>query len=136
MAISIVKQYSVFLINEPGALKNFTELFVRENVDIIAMAQDVRYDAAVVRLAVQHDKGISHVLTKAGFTSVKTDAICLDIPNRVGILRDVGAVMASHGINITTFYGTADTAGVTRWIIVVNDITKALNALENSGLFE
>ncbi len=136
MAISIVKQYSVFLINEPGALKNFTELFVRENVDIIAMAQDVRYDAAVVRLAVQHDKGISHVLTKAGFTSVKTDAICLDIPNRVGILRDVGAVMANHGINITTFYGTADTAGVTRWIIVVNDITKALNALENSGLFE
>ena len=48
----------------------------------------------------------------------------------------MGAVMASHGINITTFYGTADTAGVTRWIIVVNDITKALNALENSGLFE
>lgn len=136
MAISIVKQYSVFLLNEPGALKSFTELFVRENVDIIAMAQDVRYDAAVVRLAVQHDKGISHVLTKAGFTSVKTDAICLDMPNRVGILRDVGAVLSSQGINITTFYGTADTAGITRWIIVVNDITKALNALETSGLFE
>ena len=136
MAISIVKQYSVFLVNEPGALKNFTELFVRENVDIIAMAQDVRYDAAVVRLAVLHDKGISHVLTKAGFTSVKTDAICLDMPNRVGILRDIGTVLSNHGINITTFYGTADTAGITRWIIVVNDITKALNALENSGLFE
>ncbi len=92
MAISIVKQYSVFLINEPGALKNFTELFVRENVDIIAMAQDVRYDAAVVRLAVMHDKGISHVLTKAGFTSVKTDAICLDMPNRGGIKRDIGTL--------------------------------------------
>ena len=136
MAISIVKQYSVFLVNEPGALKNFTELFVRENVDIIAMAQDVRYDAAVVRLAVLHDKGISHVLTKAGFTSVKTDAICLDLPNRVGILRDIATILSNHGINITTFYGTADTAGITRWIIVVNDITKALNALENSGLFE
>jgi len=136
MAISIVKQYSVFLINEPGALKNFAELFVRENVDIIAMAQDVRYDAAVVRLAVEQDKGISHVLTKAGFTSVKTDAICLDMPNRVGILRDIGEVLSNHGINITTIYGTAGTGGITRWIIVVNDITKALNALENSGLFE
>lgn len=138
MAISIVKQYSVFLINEPGALKSFAELFVRENVDIIAMAQDVRYDAAVVRLAVEQgqDKGISHVLTKAGFTSVKTDAICLDMPNRVGILRDIGEVLSNHGINITTIYGTVGTGGVTRWIIVVNDITKALNALENSGLFE
>lgn len=136
MAINIVKQYSVFLINEPGALKNFTELFVRENADIIAMAQDVRYDAAVVRLAVEQDKGISHALTKAGFTSVKTDAICLDMPNRVGILRDIGAVLSNHGINITTIYGTAGAGGFSRWIIVVNDITKALNALENSGLFE
>lgn len=136
MAISIVKQYSVFLINEPGALKNFAELFVREKVDIIAMAQDVRYDAAVVRIAVQQDKGISHALTKAGFTSVKTEAICLDVPNRIGILRDIGTVLSNQGINITTIYGTSVTGGITRWIIVVNDITKALNVLENSGLFE
>ena len=136
MPISIVKQYSVFLINEPGALKSFAELFVRENVDIIAMAQDVRYDAAVVLLAVEHDKGISHTLTKSGFTSVKTEAICLDMPNRIGILRDVGLVLANHGINITTFYGASGVNGNTRWIIVVNDITKALNALESSGLFE
>ncbi len=136
MAINIVKQYSVFLINEPGALQNFADLFVHENVDIIAMAQDVRYDAAVVRVAVEQDKGISHSLTKAGFTSVKTDAICLDMPNRVGILRDIGRVLANQGINITTIYGTAGSGGATRWIIVVNDIPKALNVLENSNLFE
>lgn len=134
--INIVKQYSVFLLNEPGALKSFAELFVREQVDIIAMSQDVRYDAAVVRVAIQYDKGVSHALTKAGFTSVKTDAICLDIPNRVGILRDIGAVLSSHDINITTIYGTTGADNTSRWIIVVNDITKALNALETSGLFE
>lgn len=136
MALTIVKQYSVFLLNEPGALKNFADLFVREQVDIIAMAQDVRYDAAVVRVAVQQDKGISHALTKAGFTSVKTDAICLDMPNRLGILRDIGSVLSTHGINITTIYGTSVAGGITRWIVVVNDITKALNVLETSGLFE
>ncbi len=136
MALNIVKQYSVFLINEPGALKNFAELFVREKVDIIAMSQDVRYDAAVVRIAVQHDKGISHALTKAGFTSVKTDAICLDMPNRIGILRDIGTTLSDKGINITTIYGTSGAGDITRWIIIVNDITKALNALESSGLFE
>lgn len=136
MGINIVKQYSVFLLNEPGALKSFAELFVREQVDIIAMSQDVRYDAAVVRVAVQQDKGISHALTKAGFTSVKTDALCLDMPNRLGILRDIGTVLSNQGINITTIYGTSVEGGITRWIIVVNDITQALNALENSGLFE
>ena len=135
MAISVVKQYSVFLINEPGALKNFAELFVRENVDVIAISQDVRYDAAVVRLAIKYEQEISHALTKAGFTSVKTDAICLDAPNRVGLIRDIGSVLLGHGINITTIYGTAGAGTDSRWIIVVNDITKALNALEASGLF-
>ena len=136
MSINVVKQYSVFLINEPGALKNFAELFVRENVDVIAISQDVRYDAAVVRLTVKYDQEISHALTKAGFTSVKTGAICIDTPNRVGLLRDIGAVLSSHGINITTIYGTASTGPNSRWIVVVNDITKALNALESSGIFE
>lgn len=136
MPISVVKQYSVFLINEPGALKNFAELFVRENVNVIAISQDVRYDAAVVRLAVAYDQEISHALTKAGFTSVKTDAVCIDAPDRVGLARDIGAVLFEQGINITTIYGTAGPGNTSRWIVIVNDITKALNALEASGLFE
>lgn len=135
MAISVIKQYSVFLINEPGALKNFAELFVRDNVNIIAISQDVRYDAAVVRIAVKYEEEISHALTKAGFTSVKTDAICLDVKDRTGLARDIGAVLFKQGINITTIYGAAMEDGMSRWIIVVNDITKALNALETSGLF-
>ncbi len=135
MAISVIKQYSVFLINEPGALKSFAELFVRENVNVIAISQDVRYDAAVVRIAVKYNEEISHALTKAGFTSVKTDAICLDAPDRTGLARDIGAVLFKQGINITTIYGSAMEGGMSRWIVVVNDITKALNALEASGLF-
>lgn len=135
MTINVVKQYSVFLINEPGAFKNFAELFVRENVDIIAMSQDVRYDAAVIRLAVKSEAEISHSLTKAGFTSVKTDAICIDATNRIGLARDIGAVLSTQGINITTIYGSTGPENTTRWVVVVNDITKALNALENSGLF-
>ena len=135
MSISVIKQYSVFLINEPGALKNFAELFVRENVNIIAISQDVRYDAAVVRIAVKYDEEISHALTKAGFTSVKTDTICLDMQDRPGVGRDIGAVLFRQGINITTIYGSAMEDGMSRWVIVVNDITKALNALESSGEF-
>lgn len=136
MSISVVKQYSVFLINEPGALKNFAELFVRDNVGLIAISQDVRYDAAVVRLAVPYDQEISHALTKAGFTSVKTDAICIDAPDRIGLARDIGAVLFGQGINITSIYGAAGPGSTSRWIVVVNDITKALNALESSQLFE
>lgn len=134
MAVNIVSQYSVFLVNEPGALKNFSKVFIDQKVDIIAMSQDVRYDAAVVRLAVRTEDDVSHALTKAGFTSVKTDAICLDLPNRVGLMHDIGRVLADNNINITTIYGTA-IGEQTRWVLVVSDIPKALNVLENNRLF-
>ena len=135
MAINIVKQYSIFLINEPGELTKFANLFIQENIDIIAMSQDVRYDAAVVRLAIRHEDEISHALTKAGFTSVKTDAICLDLPNRVGLIHDLGKILAAQNINITTIYGTSIGEN-TRWVLVVNDIPQALNVLEASKLFQ
>ena len=135
MAINIVKQYSIFLVNEPGELTKFANLFIQENIDIIAISQDVRYDAAVVRLAIRHEDEISHALTKAGFTSVKTDAICLDLPNRVGLIHDLGEALASKNINITTIYGTSIGEN-TRWVLVVNDIPQALNVLEASKLFQ
>ena len=135
MAIKVIKQYSVFLMNEPGALKKFAELFVQEKLNIIAISPDVRYDAAVVRITVKYNEEISHALTKAGFTSVKTDAICLETEDREGIARDIGDVLFKQGINITTIYGASTEKGMSRWIVVVSDITKALNALESSGLF-
>lgn len=135
MSISVVKQYSVFLVNEPGALRNFADLFVKERVNLIGISQDVRFDAAVVRVAVSYNTEISHALTKAGFTSVKTDAICIDTNDRVGLAYDIGDVLHKKNINITTIYGACVGNGRTRFIIVVSDITQALSALESSGLF-
>ena len=135
MSISVVKQYSVFLVNEPGSLKKFAELFLQERVGIIAISQDVRFDAAVVRVAVNYNAEISHALTKAGFTSVKTDAICIDTPDRLGLAHDIGDVLYQKDINITTIYGASIGNGRARFIIVVSDITQALSVLESSGKF-
>ena len=135
MSITVVKQYSVFLANEPGALKNFSDLFVKEHLSLLAISSDVRFDASVVRVAVKYDDEVGHALTKGGFTNVKTDAICIDTQDRVGIARDIGDVMHKHGLNITSIYGANCMEGKARFIIVVNDIAKALNALESSGLF-
>jgi len=135
MPLSIVKQYSVFLVNEPGTLKNVAEILMREHVNIIALSQGVHYDAATFRLAITHDQEISHILTRAGFTSVKTEAICIETKDRPGLILDISSVLTKHGINIAAIYGAVTTDGQSRWIAIVNNITKALNALEESGMF-
>ena len=116
-------------------LKNFADLFVRNQVDLLAISEDVRYDAAIMRFAVAYDTDISHLLTQAGFTSVKTDAICVDAPDRTGLVRDIGAIMAGAKVNISSIYGSGNKTS-SRWVLVVNNITRAMSALEESGLFE
>lgn len=135
MPISVVKQYSVFLVNEPGTLKNVAEILMREKVNIIALSQGVHYDAATFRLAITHDQEISHILTRAGFTSVKTEAICIETKDRPGLILDISSVLTKQNINIAAIYGSVTSDGQSRWIAIVNNITKALNALEASNLF-
>jgi len=135
MPISVVKQYSVFLVNEPGTLKNVAEILMREKVNIIALSQGVHYDAATFRLAITHDQEISHILTRAGFTSVKTEAICIETKDRPGLILDISSVLTKQNINIAAIYGSVTSDGLSRWIAIVNNITKALNALEESGMF-
>ncbi len=102
MALSVVKQYSVFLVNEPGTLKSIAEILLREKVNIIAMSQGVHYDAATFRLAITHEHEISHILTRAGFTSVKTEAICIETKDRPGLVYDISSVLTKQGMNIST----------------------------------
>ncbi|ACC98659.1 Acetolactate synthase small subunit [Elusimicrobium minutum Pei191] len=135
MPITLVKQYSIFLVNQPGALRDFSELFQRENVDIIAICQDLRYDAAVVRIAIDtQDESISHSLTKAGFTSVKSDAICVETKNSKGLLQKIGKILGDEHINITNVYGSDSPSGHSKLIVVVNNICKAMRTLEESGI--
>jgi hypothetical protein len=136
MPISIIKQYSVYLANETGSLKGFAELFYKSGIDIIAISQDVRYDAAVVHVAVEEDDdAISHAITKAGYTSVKKDAISLNAPNRPGLIKDIGEMMSGADININSIYGSLAGDAKSRIILVVNNIPKALAVLEKSEIF-
>ena len=97
--VTLIKQYSVFLRHQPGALKNFAELFEKENVNIIAISQDVRYDAAVVRAALEFDsEEIDHALTKAGLTSVKTDALCVCARDKAGVIKHLTEVLEKENI--------------------------------------
>ena len=74
-------------------------------------------------------------LQEAGFTNVKVNAICVDTPERLGVIRDIGEVLQKQNLNITSIYGAGTHNGRARFIIVVNNITQALSALESSGLF-
>jgi hypothetical protein len=130
MAVSMVKQYSVFLPNEPGSLNKVAKLLLDAGVNLIGIASEVRDDSGVVRLAVEADDDGADVLVSHGLSAIEKPLLSVELADRPGELYRVTAVLAKAGVNITTVYGTARSGSSCRILIAVNDSQKALKALE------
>ncbi len=130
MSVKLIRQYTVFLPNVPGALSKFVELFANEGINIIGIASEIRDDSGVVRVAVDTDRKVSHVLTGAGFTTIETPMISLELPDRPGQMLHLTRVLGENSINITTVYGTAMGGSNSRLLLNASDIDKAYEILK------
>lgn len=132
MSVTLVRQYTVFLPNVPGALSKFVELFANEGINIIGIASEIRDDSGVVRVAVDTDRKVSHVLTGAGFTTIETPMLSLVLPDKPGQMLHLTKLLGEHSINITTVYGTAMGGSSSRLLLNASDIDKALEILKEA----
>lgn len=131
MPVKLIKQYTVFLPNVPGALSKFVELFTNEGVNIVGIASEIRDDSGIVRIAVDAERKVSHILTGAGFTTIETQMISVELKDKPGELLRMTRLLSEHNINITTVYGTADSGGTDRVLLNVSDLDKALELLKH-----
>jgi hypothetical protein len=130
MQVKLVRQYTVFLPNVPGALSKFVELFANEGVNIIGIASEIRDDSGIVRIAVDADRKVSHLLTGAGFTTIETSMISLELPDKPGQLLELTKALSERNINITTVYGTSVGGANARLLMNASDAEKALEVLK------
>lgn len=129
MPVKLIRQYTVFLPNVPGALAKFVELFANEGINIIGLASEIRDDSGVVRIAVDGDRKVSHILTGAGFTTIETPMISLELADKPGQLLRLTKVLSENNINITTVYGTSFGGASGRLLMNASDTDKALEVL-------
>lgn len=118
--------------NRPGALSRLVSLFSSRGVSIMGIASELSDDSGLVRLALPHDSDSASILTQAGFSSVETDILSIEVDDKPGQLQRVTDALAEGRINITTVYGTAVQGGETaRILIAVQNADKALAILES-----
>lgn len=131
MKISVITQHSVFMPNRPGSLEDLAKRFLDEGVNIIGISSEVRDDSALVRIALDGEKNHSAVISKAGYASVESKIISVELDDRPGQLHRLALALAQGGVNITTVYGTALGGQTSRILFAVENIQKALRSLEN-----
>ncbi len=131
MKVEKLKQFSIFMPNRPGALARLAELFSSQKINILGIASEVRDDSGLVRIALPMDADVSAVLSKAGFSSVETFILSVEVDDNPGELFFITDALAQAKINITTVYGTA-VAGAksARILVAVQNADKALEVLQ------
>jgi hypothetical protein len=128
--ITLIKQYSVFLTNSPGALADLTKRFSESGINIIGLSSEVRDDSALVRIALDGETDYSAVLSKAGFASVESKMISVEVDDQPGRLHMITKALGEGGVNITNVYGTAAGGSISRLLLAVENTQKAMKALE------
>lgn len=130
MPAKLIRQYTVFVPNSPGALCKFLEIFNKAGINLVGIASEVRDDSGVVRVAVDQEGLVSKVITDEGFTTIESTMISYEFPSdKAGNLFKITEVLNKHGINITTVYGTSFAGDKGRILFNVSDTEKALEVI-------
>lgn len=132
MKVELMRQYSVFMPNRPGALANMAKLFADKGVNIIGIASEVNDASGLVRLAIEGPEENFYILSKAGFSCVESRILSVVLEDKPGQLYKITRLLADGGVNITTVYGTALRNQISRIMIGVDNAKKALEILQRA----
>lgn len=117
--------------NKPGALTRLAALFADKGINILGIASEVRDDSGLVRIALENDAEVSAIPSPAGFSSVETHILSVEVDDKPGELLRIAAALAEGKVNITTVYGTSVAGAATsRILIAAQNTDKALTILE------
>ena len=116
-----------------GVAKTMFTALADKGVNILGIASEVRDDSGLVRLAVGPQADVSHILSKAGFASVETTLLSVEVDDRPGALARITKILADGKVNITTVYGTATLGHAARILISVQDSERGLKLLTDAG---
>lgn len=130
-----MKQISVFLENKPGKLEEMTKVLADAGITLRALSVAEAMDFGIVRIIVDDPQKTADVLKEHEFVSSKNHVLAVEIPDVVGGLNKVLAVLAEAKVNLEYMYSTlAGGDGTSAHMILrVENVKEAEEALKKGG---
>lgn len=130
-----IRQISVFLKNEKGALQNCLSTLANANVDLRALCLADTQNYGILRVIVRgHDTAVDTLKT-AGYLVSLNDVIAAEIPDRPGGLSNVIDILADAGINVEYTYAFLMPSDKQACVVLrVDDNDSAESTLQRAGI--
>ena len=129
-----IKQLTVFVENEQGALVDITETLAKNNINIRALSIAETEDFGILRLIVNDEASAESILKDAGYLIKITDVVGVKIGDEPGKLSAALRVLSENKINMEYLYAfMARTEKHAYVVLRVEDNTAAETALVDAG---
>lgn len=124
----IEKQLSVFIENKQGRLGEVLQVLKDNEVNIQSLSLADTTEYGLLRLIVDKPEVGKDKLFQAGFSSMLTNVLIVDVPHNPGSLQTMLKTIAEKKINVEYMYGLTikgDTASI---VMKTDDLDKASKA--------
>ena len=129
-----LKQLTIFVQNEQGALVSITETLAKHNVNIRALSIADTQDFGILRLIVNDNATAISTLSEEGYLIKTTDVVGVKIGDEPGKLSKALQVLDEKEINVEYLYAfMARTEKHAYVVLRVADNESAEKALEAAG---
>ena len=129
-----VKQLSVFLENTEGRLDEVLKIIAQGGVNLLSASLADTMEYGVLRLISAEPEKAKQILKEAGFAARIDEVIAVVVPDAVGSLAKVIAMIHAAGVNISYIYGLSIDGEGAPIVIKTDDNAKAINLLKAAGV--
>lgn len=131
----MVKQISVFVQNEKGALVEVLNTLAAAHIEIRALSIADTKDFGILRMITDNNDKASLALAEAGFISTITEVIAVCTSDRPGGLAAEIKVLSDADINLEYLYAFVAKSGEEAYVVLrVDDNDGAEAALKAAGV--
>jgi hypothetical protein len=100
-----VKQLSLFLENNPGALRRPVKFLADAHFNILTLSLADTQQFGILRLIVRDWEKARQLLEKEGFVVKVSEVVAVEVPDKPGELAEILGVLEKARVNIEYLYG-------------------------------
>ncbi len=131
----MIKQISVFMANETGALAKTTKFLAEHNINLRALSIADTQDFGILRIITDDSDKALRILQENDYTAVSNEVLAVKVSDEPGSLSKILAVLSNADVSIEYTYAfLAPTHPGAYMVFRVDQYTEAKHALREAGI--